>query len=307
MGEVDTAFWWFCKYAGGGIVSFATPRILIAAGVPIDRWILAMGSTLRVRLNREFALWSATAFFGVLLYVASVILSNNHSWDPQVPEALMRMLETVRPLHVIILGLIITAAGVAWQWRTPLLPTRLSDIQAAFAEVRTTKLGEHKTPVRDFATFTQIFNTRSVVLWSDNHHQLVFIPKESRSKIIRQEEAEVDQQIGERNYGDEAEMRKLFPRKKGGCEKPPLDGVAKLWALDQAKWEPLTGCRDIYYYFHPKNVFYQDFEHGRIIGPLPSGRYDANARAKFYILYDDDTFESPTSALTTQPQPAGEK
>ena len=33
---------WFGRYAGGGIIAYATPRLLVALGVPLDQWIIAV-------------------------------------------------------------------------------------------------------------------------------------------------------------------------------------------------------------------------------------------------------------------------
>jgi hypothetical protein len=108
-------FWWVATYAAGGLISFAIPRLLIAAGLPLDRWIVLMGSWVQLRVNPDVAIWSATAFLGVVLYATSVIVSSNHSWDPQVPEGLMRAFSGVQPVHLIAAGLSIAAAGAIWQ------------------------------------------------------------------------------------------------------------------------------------------------------------------------------------------------
>ncbi len=47
-------------YAGAGIISWGTPRLLVALGVPLDKWIIALGAGLTIRLNRNVALWGAT-------------------------------------------------------------------------------------------------------------------------------------------------------------------------------------------------------------------------------------------------------
>jgi hypothetical protein len=102
------------KYGGGGLLSYATPRLLVAAGVPLDQWIVAMGGWLSLHLNREIALWAATFFVGAALYMASIIISKDHDWRPQIPAALKRLWKQVEPSHVIILGLVIALGGAIW-------------------------------------------------------------------------------------------------------------------------------------------------------------------------------------------------
>jgi hypothetical protein len=60
--------WFFAKACGAGLISYATPRFLVAAGVPLDSWIVAMGGSLH--LTREAALWAATIVLGLLLFLA---------------------------------------------------------------------------------------------------------------------------------------------------------------------------------------------------------------------------------------------
>ena len=111
MRQSTAAALWFVKYAGGGLVSYGTPQLLVAAGVPLDRWIVAMGSWLSIHMDREVALWAATVITGGVIYVGSVILSKDHNWRPAVPVALKRLWTKVEPTHIIILGLLIAAIG----------------------------------------------------------------------------------------------------------------------------------------------------------------------------------------------------
>lgn len=61
------------RYVGGGILAYAAPRLLVAMGIPLDRWIIAMGAWLSLRLNRQTALWGATLILGALLFAGSFI------------------------------------------------------------------------------------------------------------------------------------------------------------------------------------------------------------------------------------------
>lgn len=60
--------WFVAKASGGGIISYAAPRLLVSAGVPLDEWIVAMGGSLH--MTAETALWAATVGIGLLLYLA---------------------------------------------------------------------------------------------------------------------------------------------------------------------------------------------------------------------------------------------
>jgi len=51
----------FCPLLRRGWHYFlGTPRLLVALGVPLDEWIVALGAGLAIRLNRNVALWGAT-------------------------------------------------------------------------------------------------------------------------------------------------------------------------------------------------------------------------------------------------------
>jgi len=67
-------FLWVIKYTAGGLVAFATPRLLVAIGVPLDRWIIAVGRSISLRFNREVALWLAALIVGAVLYGGTVAL-----------------------------------------------------------------------------------------------------------------------------------------------------------------------------------------------------------------------------------------
>src|SRR5467141_1422599 len=96
---------WVLAHAAGGLLAFAVPRFFIAIGVPYDRWIVEMGERVKVHLNREAVIWAMTVVMKFALYAGSVAFSKDHSWDPQIPEVLMRAWATVQPVHVIALGI----------------------------------------------------------------------------------------------------------------------------------------------------------------------------------------------------------
>jgi hypothetical protein len=55
-------------YAASGIVSYAAPRLLIAAGVPLDQWIIRVARLLRIGATRESAKWGFTLALGMALF-----------------------------------------------------------------------------------------------------------------------------------------------------------------------------------------------------------------------------------------------
>ena len=73
---------WLVKYIGGGIVSYAAPRVAIGLGLPLDSWFVAMGSWLSLHVSREFA----TNAISVL--VGAALLAINHWATAQGREAL---------------------------------------------------------------------------------------------------------------------------------------------------------------------------------------------------------------------------
>lgn len=53
------------KYTVGSLFSYAFPRVLIALGLPLDRWIVAVA-----QISTEAALWVATAAVALVLFFA---------------------------------------------------------------------------------------------------------------------------------------------------------------------------------------------------------------------------------------------
>jgi hypothetical protein len=184
--------WWLCKAAFGGLVSYVTPRFLVAIGLPMDRWVVAMAGW-AVHIDREAALWTASFVVAAALYVGSVLLSKDHDWRPAIPGAFRKLWAEVEPSHIIILGLVVALGGVIWQWknsptkaanreqRPPATkaappPEYVKDIQLAFEEPRGVPLafkGTASAPfdrlrVRvDYASNAIGFYSRTRVLLSD--------------------------------------------------------------------------------------------------------------------------------------------
>jgi len=57
--------WWLLKAAIAGVVSYGAPRFLVALGVPLDRWIVALAGT-----SPEIALWAVTLVVFTALFFA---------------------------------------------------------------------------------------------------------------------------------------------------------------------------------------------------------------------------------------------
>ncbi len=61
----------FIRLCAAGLLSYAFPRLLIAAGVPLDAWILKMGTWLGASadwFNADLAIWVFTVILGVVLF-----------------------------------------------------------------------------------------------------------------------------------------------------------------------------------------------------------------------------------------------
>jgi hypothetical protein len=149
----------FARYASGGIVAYATPRLLVASGVPFDQWIVVMGGWISIHVDREVVMWSATLLVGVAIYGGSILLSEDHDWRPSIPPPIKRLLAMVEPSHVIILGLVIAAVGVVWQMRSePNAPVTTS---ARGQPERITPKPNRKYGAADFQALTPILQKAS--------------------------------------------------------------------------------------------------------------------------------------------------
>lgn len=61
----------FIRLCAAGLLSYAFPRLLIAAGVPLDAWILKMGTWLGASadwFNADLAVWVFTVILGIVLF-----------------------------------------------------------------------------------------------------------------------------------------------------------------------------------------------------------------------------------------------
>lgn len=103
MWRISNIVWFLVKAAGAGIISYATPRLLVSVGVPLDEWIVTVGGSLQ--LNSEMALWAATVAIGAVLFLGDRFWHHRyrhiHHKELQVetmPEASLQM-EVIRGAH----------------------------------------------------------------------------------------------------------------------------------------------------------------------------------------------------------------
>jgi hypothetical protein len=75
--QLREILWWVAKCAGGGVISYAAPRLLIGSGIPVDIWAMNVGAFLHVHLTLEAARWAITLLAGLLLYGVALYFSRN--------------------------------------------------------------------------------------------------------------------------------------------------------------------------------------------------------------------------------------
>jgi hypothetical protein len=68
----------FGKFALGGILSYSTPRFLVAIGVPVDRWIVKMANWFSLAITNEAALWSGGTIICAILFAVLFVLDRRH-------------------------------------------------------------------------------------------------------------------------------------------------------------------------------------------------------------------------------------
>src|SRR5687768_3000668 len=64
------------KLAGGSVLTFAIPRALIAAGVPLEEWFASLGSLAGAAVSGEAAVWAATCLVGEA-YLRGILIASN--------------------------------------------------------------------------------------------------------------------------------------------------------------------------------------------------------------------------------------
>jgi hypothetical protein len=74
----EPALLFIVYYALAGLVSYATPRFLIALGIPLDEWIVTVSAAaLSLRMSREAAKWGVTLALGMALFGGAIFVSAN--------------------------------------------------------------------------------------------------------------------------------------------------------------------------------------------------------------------------------------
>jgi hypothetical protein len=67
----QTALLFLAYYAAAGIVSYGTPRLLIALGVPLDMWIDRTAAAVSIHMTREASKWGMSLALGMALFGAA--------------------------------------------------------------------------------------------------------------------------------------------------------------------------------------------------------------------------------------------
>ena len=102
--EIKSKAIWLGRAAMGGLVSYAIPKMLVAAGMPIDRWATKAGEFAGVHFSPSFAMWLVTAIiFGGLLYLTrnwGVRHIHHGELSAEVkPTATLGIVATRQPAH----------------------------------------------------------------------------------------------------------------------------------------------------------------------------------------------------------------
>jgi hypothetical protein len=170
MGKLRSIAIWLGKCVGGGLLSWVTPRLLVAMGVPLDKWIVAMAGWLQIRLDTNTALWTATAAIGALLYFGAIVLSKRHSREPRVVEPAHADAPPTPPVN----------SGFDWDYERngpfigitagPKQQIRILDFQARSPNLT----GAPLTNVRGYVR-SDITNEKFAILLNDGHGKMLAV------------------------------------------------------------------------------------------------------------------------------------
>jgi hypothetical protein len=83
-------------------------------------------------------------------------------------------------------------------------------------------------------------------------------------------------------WRDDKWLRHRFPPPKDF--NPPYGGVAVLWARDEKYWKRIVGYRD--WHCSLDSIYYQEFDHGKIIGSFPKHSSDKTDSVLFILTKD---------------------
>lgn len=143
------------------------------------------------------------------------------------------------------------------------------EIVAAFDSVAAPQLGK-PGEIKPAISFAYAVHERATSLWFVPDITSIFLPTASGDKPVKYlpNSAIWKGNEGGKNYFDDETARKLTGTPKD--KYPPLGGLARLWELDKNRWDWI-GYREFEYHYGPNKVFFQRFERGLKIGPLPAG------------------------------------
>lgn len=240
---------WILKYVLGGIISYAAPRLLVAMGVPLDRWIVTMGAWLSIRLTSEAALWAATLIIVIPLFIGTFWFSKN--------------------------------SDRGW-------PTALSDVPSEISKefesvsLEFTQLGKPKTVIQKTGMPYQARHGKATILWVEELSPNFMMLLDNDTVLTRQESHYSEPKYSEKNY----RYKKFKPPRD---EYPPWAGVAVFWELEPAYWEKTIGWLRWHANIQPETMYFQKFENGLIVGPALrfADEKQKSRSGQMFIIFND--------------------
>jgi hypothetical protein len=163
-----------------------------------------------------------------------------------------------------------------------------------FESIKSPKLGKTYS-MRGVGTAAQALHENATVIWLEFDHTLRILDNGSLKYLTIAEPVPAQ---GEK-YFDDTKMRALT--RTPNHKKPPLGGIAILWARDIPKWKKIIGYRLIHYHFASNDVYRMECENGEILGPFCIG--GEVKRARFYVLLRTNEYSQITSQSMLAPEP----
>lgn len=170
------------------------------------------------------------------------------------------------------------------------------------------QLGQPTGPPENINIFYQAVHQSATFVWMDNPLKFYLVDKSGKWH------EEIEDRLPPGGYGTcpwycDDELRKMFPPPASDLG-PPFGSAAYKWSKDPARWEQMLGWREWQCNFEANAVHYQNFEHGRALGPMrfrPSraaDKFSSNGLA--VALLNDGTWRSAISRETPHTYPCEE-
>lgn len=140
-------------------------------------------------------------------------------------------------------------------------------------------------PNKNGGGFAQAQFDKAWLFWLDNPGKLYAVPLRGTDHPFTDDD---DNSFGIKwaNSDEEIRKRPAFRDISNSC-KLPSGGFAVSWDARPDEWSWI-GCGVWYCQLDGSGIYYQDFERGRMIGPVRLDRED-NATAEIFILFKDGT------------------